>query len=183
MFFRVFLKMPVNCKLNTRGGCDLGTENPHITATFSLDTQRNISFEWFQMAPIHKHILTNCVRTCVEQLYIDVRARSVICEIQRCCLQGLRFPHVQSGNRQLLGSLRQLLFWGAMCFRGFGVPRRILNQPLHRVAPWLSHVHDEPHEGTTTFKKMIACRSKSQTRPPGADALPPSYSANAQQTN
>ena len=72
---------------------------------------------------------------------------------------------------------------GAICFRGLGVPHRKFHQPLHRVAQWLSHVHDEPHQGRMTFKKMVPCRSKSQTQPPGADDLPPSYSADAQQTN
>ena len=63
------------------------------------------------------------------------------------------------------------------------MPHRKFHQPFHRVAQWLSQVHDEPHQGRMTFKKMVPCRSKSQTQPPGADDLPPSYSADAQQTN
>ena len=87
-------------------------------------------------------------------------------------MQGFCFPHVQSANRQLPGGLMQLVFGGAMCFRGFEMPHRKFHQPFHRVAPWLLHVHGELRGGTTTFKRMIPCRSKNLTRPPGADALP-----------
>ena len=49
---------------------------------------------------------------------------------------------------------------GAMCFRGLGVPHRKFHQPLHRVAQWLSHVHDEPHQGRMTFKKWFHAGQK-----------------------
>ena len=37
---------------------------------------------------------------------------------------------------------------------GFGVFHRKFHQPLHREAPWLSHVHEEPREGTTLRRHL-----------------------------
>ena len=58
-------------KFRIKEDATLGPKNPHITATVLLDTQQNTSFEWFQMAPIHKHILTNSITVDVEQLCTD----------------------------------------------------------------------------------------------------------------
>ena len=110
-----------------------------------------------------------------------MRARSLTCEIQRCCFAGTTVSTRSKCQSSVSCAVRVL--GGAICFRGLGVPHRKFHQPLHRVAQWLSHVHDEPHQGRMIFKKMVPCRSKSQTQPPGADDLPPFYSADAQQTN
>ena len=109
-------------------------------------------------------------------------ARSLTSEIQRRCFAGTTVS-TRSKCQSSVSCAVRVGGGGAICFRGLGVPHRKFHQPLHRVAQWLSHVHDEPHQGRMTFKKMVPCRSKSQTQPPGADDLPPSYSADAQQTN
>ena len=63
------------------------------------------------------------------------------------------------------------------------MPPQKIESAFSSCSPWLSHVRDEPREGTTTFEKMIPCRSKTQTQPPGAGALPLFKSAGAQQIN
>ena len=101
----------------------------------------------------------------------DDSVRSFIRKTQCCCMQGLRLPHTQSANRQLRETLRQLVFWGAICFNGLecaggGKPRQ---SPRH-ATPWLSKVHAAPKK--RLHRHMNPWRSKSQTQPQRPGTLP-----------
>ena len=102
----------------------------------------------------------------------DVSARSFIGKTQCCCMQGLRFPHTQSANRQLRKTLTQLVFWGAMCCNGLEcagggnlvsllvMQRRGCQKSTLRPTKKRLHRHMNPW------------RSKSQTQPQRLGTLP-----------